>query len=100
MRRLAYLIISAVSGFSILALEFAAVRQMAPAFGQSAYVWANVIGVILVTLTIGYAVGGRLAERSTSGRPLFAACDQSGNRSTVPRACGPPLRVDQPSNGA
>ena len=73
MRRLAYLIISAVSGFSILALEFAAVRQMAPAFGQSAYVWANVIGVILVTLTIGYAVGGRLAERSSSGRPLFAA---------------------------
>ena len=73
MTRLAYLLVSATSGFTILALEFAAVRQMAPSFGQSHYVWANVIGLILLALTVGYALGGRLAERSASGKPLFVA---------------------------
>ena len=73
MTRLAHLVVSATSGFTILALEFAAVRMMAPAFGQSHHVWANVIGVILLTLTVGYALGGRLAERSRSGRPLYLA---------------------------
>lgn len=73
MARFAHLLVSATSGFTILALEFAAVRLMAPAFGQSSHVWANVIGVILLMLTLGYVAGGRLAERSRSGRPLYLA---------------------------
>jgi spermidine synthase len=52
-----------VSGFAITAVEFAAVRLFAPFFGQSPLVWANVIGVVLIALAIGYAAGGRLAER-------------------------------------
>ncbi|MDA1196073.1 MAG: fused MFS/spermidine synthase [Planctomycetota bacterium] len=71
--RLGHLLVAAVAGFLILALEFTAVRLMAPSFGQGQYVWANVIGVILVTLTLGYALGGRLGERSRSGRPLYLA---------------------------
>jgi spermidine synthase len=46
---------------------------MAPSFGQSNYVWANVIGVILLALSLGYWFGGRLADRSTTGRPLYTA---------------------------
>ncbi len=73
MERLAHLCVAAVSGFTILALEFAAVRQLAPAFGQAQHVWANVIGIILLALTLGYRMGGRLGERSSTARPLFLA---------------------------
>jgi spermidine synthase len=62
-----------VSGLAITLLEFAAVRFMAPSFGQSNYVWANVIGVILLALSLGYWLGGRLADRSETGRSLYVA---------------------------
>ena len=51
--------IIALNGFSILALEFAAARQLAPVFGQAMVVWSALIGVFLVALAVGYAWGGR-----------------------------------------
>ena len=71
--RAAHLVVAGVSGLSVTLLEFAAVRFMAPSFGQSNYVWANVIGVILLALALGYWLGGRLADRSETGRPLYTA---------------------------
>ncbi len=71
--RKAHLVVAGLSGLAVTVLEFGAVRFMAPSFGQSNYVWANVIGVILLALSLGYWMGGRLADRSTSGRPLFVA---------------------------
>jgi spermidine synthase len=65
--------VAGVSGAAVTVLEFAAVRVMAPWFGQSNYVWANVIGVILLALSLGYWVGGRRADRSDTARPLFVA---------------------------
>ena len=52
-----------VSGMSVMALEITASRVMSPHFGSSIFVWANVIGIIMVALSVGYFVGGRLAER-------------------------------------
>jgi len=46
-----------------LGSEIAAARLMAPFFGASTVVWANTIAVVLVALSIGYWVGGRLADR-------------------------------------
>lgn len=43
--------------------ELAAVRVQAPHFGDSAYVWTNVIGVILAALAGGAWWGGRIAAR-------------------------------------
>lgn len=50
-------------GFSVTAIEFAAVRQLAPAFGQSVHVWAATIGVLLLALAVGNALGGRATWR-------------------------------------
>jgi spermidine synthase len=52
-----------VVGTGSLGAEIAAVRLLAPFFGASTVVWANTIGVVLVALSVGYWLGGRLADR-------------------------------------
>jgi spermidine synthase len=52
-----------VSGFVLLAFELAAARILAPSVGSSTYVWTSVIGVIIAALSVGYYIGGRLADR-------------------------------------
>lgn len=55
-----------MSGGVLLALEIIASRVLAPYFGNSIYVWGSLIGVFLTALSVGYAVGGRLADRHPS----------------------------------
>ena len=50
-------------GASTLGAEIAAARLMAPFFGASTIVWANTIATVLVALSVGYWLGGRLADR-------------------------------------
>lgn len=50
-------------GCACMVVELSAVRLLAPFFGDSAYVWTNVIGVILFALAAGAWFGGRVAER-------------------------------------
>ena len=52
-----------VVGAASLGAEIAAARLMAPFFGASTIVWANMIGVVLVSLAVGYWFGGRFADR-------------------------------------
>lgn len=55
--------IAALAGVACMAAELAAVRVQAPHFGDSAYVWTNVIGVILAAWAVGAWAGGRLAAK-------------------------------------
>jgi spermidine synthase len=54
--------IAFVVGAASLGAEIAAARLLAPYFGASTIIWANTIATVLVALSAGYAVGGRLAD--------------------------------------
>lgn len=51
-----------LAGVASLATEIAASRLVAPYFGASNVVWANVIGIVLLFLALGYWLGGKLAD--------------------------------------
>jgi spermidine synthase len=60
-----------VSGMASLAVEFGAARLLAPYFGTSLYVWGVLIGLVLVYLSVGYVIGGRLADRYPREEVLY-----------------------------
>jgi spermidine synthase len=66
-----------VSGAAVLALELLASRIMTPYFGVSLYIWTGILSITLVSLAIGYRLGGRLAASPAATRPrllgLYAA---------------------------
>ena len=53
-------------GFCIMSLELLGGRILAPWFGGSIYVWGSIITVFMLSLSLGYLLGGRLSLRSPS----------------------------------
>ncbi|MHC4600274.1 MAG: spermidine synthase [Planctomycetota bacterium] len=46
------------AGASLMALQIAGSRVLAPHFGSSLFIWGGLIGVFLMALSIGYFLGG------------------------------------------
>jgi spermidine synthase len=83
-----------VVGSASLGAEIAAARLLAPWFGASTIVWANTIATVLVALSAGYWVGGRLADRD----PTLAGLSRivlgaAALLALVPFVAGPFLHV-------
>ena len=70
MRLFAIYATSITCGFCLMALEILGARVLYPSFGSSIDVWAAIITVFILSLSIGYVIGGRVADRSTDNRQL------------------------------
>ena len=66
-----------VSGAVVMVLELSGSRIVAPFLGNSLPVWTAIIGVILGSLSFGYLIGGRMADKKadnlTLAKLLFGA---------------------------
>ena len=61
-----------LAGAVTMAVEFGASRLLGNVFGTSNIVWAVVIGLVLVYLTLGNWLGGRLADKTPSARVYYS----------------------------
>src|SRR5690606_10833246 len=67
-----------VTGGCVLVIEIVAVRILAPYFGNTIYSFSSVISVVLAALSVGYWIGGRLADRHPSKKLFFGIIALSG----------------------
>ena len=56
-------VICFVAGAAVMVIEISANRLLAPGFGNSLYTWTALIGVILVSFSVGGYLGGVLADK-------------------------------------
>jgi spermidine synthase len=61
-----------VGGFSSIGVELTASRLVAPYFGSSTFIWATLIGLTLTFLSLGYVLGGLLADRRPEPMLLYS----------------------------
>jgi len=54
-----------ICGASVMVLELAGSRILAPYVGTSLVVWTSLIGIILGSLSLGYYLGGKYADKGT-----------------------------------
>lgn len=82
-----------ISGLTSLASEMAASRLMGNYFGSSNLVWASIIGLILIYLTVGNYIGGSWADRSPRFGTLYRILAWAGlSIALVPAVSRPVLR--------
>lgn len=80
------------AGMTSIGIELAASRLIAPYFGGSTFIWANLIGLTLAYLSLGYYVGGRVADRYPDPRLLYLITAVAGfTAGLVPFAARPVL---------
>ncbi|MDI3341036.1 MAG: fused MFS/spermidine synthase [Sphaerobacter sp.] len=67
-----------VGGLSSIGIELTASRLLGPYFGDSTIIWANLIGLTMLYLSIGYYFGGRVADRWPSATVLYCITAAAG----------------------
>ncbi|MEE8400744.1 MAG: fused MFS/spermidine synthase [Candidatus Hydrothermarchaeaceae archaeon] len=67
-----------ITGAIVLVLEILGTRILAPYYGTTLYVWSSLITVALVFLSLGYLLGGVLADRKPDPGPLYLIIFLSG----------------------
>jgi len=82
-----------ISGMTTLAAELAAGRLIGNVFGTSNIVWASIIGLILIYLTLGYFLGGKWADANPTPAAMYRILAWGAfTLGLVPYLAGPVLR--------
>jgi len=63
-------IVAFVTGAIVMSFEMLGSRYLNPYFGSGIYTWAALISTVLLALTLGYFLGGYLADRTASAAVL------------------------------
>ena len=93
MRKMLYFTVF-IAGMASLATEMLASRLLGNYFGSSNLIWACIIGLILIYLTVGNFLGGRWADRSPRPGVFFRILAWSGLLTgLVPVASRPVLQM-------
>jgi spermidine synthase len=66
------------AGACIMIMELTGSRVLAPYVGTSVFVWTSLIGVILASISLGYWLGGHLADRRQDTRVLAGLLGAAG----------------------
>jgi len=53
-----------VCGAVVMVFELVGSRVLGPYFSTSIFVWTSLIGIILGSLSLGYYLGGRIADKN------------------------------------
>lgn len=65
-------VVAFVVGAIVMSFEMLGSRYLNPYFGSGIYTWASLISTVLASLTVGYFLGGWLADRRPSAAVLGA----------------------------
>jgi len=60
-----------ITGATVLMLEILGVRIISPYFGNTLYVWSSLISVTILSLAIGYFLGGWIADKKPDWKLLY-----------------------------
>lgn len=74
-------------GAVVMTYEIIGSRIVSPFIGASTYVWTSLIGVILGALSLGYWLGGRMADRRPSVNILASAIFTAGGLVAITILC-------------
>ena len=67
-----------ITGACVLIIELIAIRILAPYFGNTIFTVSSVISIVLAALSLGYYIGGRLADKNPSERFFYSIIATSG----------------------
>jgi spermidine synthase len=72
------LLVVFITGAAVLVVEVVATRILAPYFGNTIFSVSSILGVILAALSVGYYIGGILADKYPSLKWFFGIILASG----------------------
>ena len=67
-----------VCGALLMVFEIIGSRILSPFIGTSTYIWTSLIGIILASLSLGYWLGGKWADRKPDIKILAAVIFLAG----------------------
>jgi len=80
-----------ISGSTVMSLEIIASRIFTPVFGSTVYTWGSLIGIILSGLSLGYYIGGKIADKNPSFQKICSVIFSAGLYITFIPFIAPPV---------